>query len=358
MNSSEWKNAVFPFPNHISTMISAEEKQYLYWLGGSVWRGKGLIVEIGPWLGGSTWCLAAGMKSSGHVTDKRLVVYDNFIWREFMSERAALDLKPGDSFQAEFLKNLSKYESVVDSYKRALPDETIASDQDAQSKRYVSDENVTLFEGVPGSETVEILFVDGAKSWLGLKHLLLNVSERLVPGQSILVCQDFKYWGNYWVPLLLTFLSDHLEPIHNVLSATTVTFRLTRAISRNDLEPLANHIAGVPTNDALTAIDRAAGMLRTNGDPLGSAHVKLGKVMFFSHQNKLDRAVDAFRESQANWPRVAETGQLERARKYLADSRSIYIAPSLAVRTLQPALYAARVAKRVAKRILRSIQRG
>lgn len=351
MNSSEWNNTVLVFPDHISTMISAEEKQYLYWLGRSAWQGVGLIVEIGPWLGGSTWCLAAGMHDSGHVTKKRLVVYDNFIWREFMSERAPLDLKPGDCFQAEFLKNIQKYESIVDSYKRALPDEIINSDQEAQSKRYISDENITLFQALPGSEPLEILFVDGAKSWLGLKHLLFNISDRLIQGQSILVCQDFKYWGNYWVPLLLTFLGDCLQPIHNVTSATTVTFRLVHPVSRDTLDALANHIAEVPTDDALAAIDHAAEMLRTEGDVLGAANVQLGKVMFLSHQNKPDSAVTAFRESQANWPQLTGTGQLERARKYLAESQLIVIAPSLAIRVMQ-------FARRVIKRIPGFIKRG
>lgn len=49
-----------------------------------------MIVEIEPWLGVSTWYLAAGMESSGHKTDKCLLVYVNFIWCEFMSERAQL----------------------------------------------------------------------------------------------------------------------------------------------------------------------------------------------------------------------------------------------------------------------------
>jgi hypothetical protein len=358
VNRSAWKIVDFDYPAQISTMISDEEKQYLYWLTSSVWRGSGQVVEIGPWLGGSTYCLAAGMQSSGHETKKRLVVYDNFVWREFMSERDTAVLKPGDCFHSEFRKNISTYKSIVDSYKQALPDEFIQSDQDAISKRYVKEENVAIFQGLPNSQPVEILFVDGAKSWLGLKHLLFHVTERLIPAESILVCQDFKYWGNYWVPLMLTFLSEYLQPIHNVLSATTITFRLVKPIPRNVLEALANHIAEVPTNDSLAALDRAAEMLRKNEDALGSAHVRLGKVMFLSHQNMLDQAAAAFRECQSNWPVGMSTLQLERARDYLSESRSLYIAPSFLIRTIQLKLRAKRIAGGVRKKILRSVKRG
>ncbi len=346
MNISEWKSVAFDFPDHIPTMISTEEKQYLYWLGSSVWQGVGLIVEFGPWLGGSTWCLAAGMQDSGFRSYKRYVVYDNFIWREFMSDRASLTLKPGDFFQAEFLNNIGKYKSIISSYKCALPDEIISNDQEAESKRYTSDEYVVLFHDVPGADPVEILFVDGAKSWLGFKHLLLNISARLIPGRSILVFQDFKYWGTYWVPLMLNFLGDYLQPIHNVTSATTVTFRLLKPISRKKIEVLPNHIADVATDDSLTAIDHAAQMLRVEKDDLGAANVQLGKVMFLSHQGKLDQAVTAFRESQTNWPTYKEVTQLERARKYLAKSQSVYIAPNLTMSVKQQAW-------RMVKRVLR-----
>lgn len=358
MKSTKWKNEAFDFPSDIPTMISPEEKQYLHWLGSSAWQGKGLVVEIGPWLGGSTWCLAAGMQSSRNRTSKRLVVYDNFIWREFMSERAMLNLGPGDCFQTEFLKNVSKFDSVVDSYKRTLPDEVIASDLDAQSKRYVADEDVELFQGVAGSESVEILFVDGAKSWLGLKHLLQHVYDRMIPDCSMIVCQDFKYWGNYWVPMMTSLLRDYMQPVHNVVSSTTVTFRLVEPIPQNILEALPNHIADVPTNDALAAIDSACDMLRDHGDVPGSANVELGKVMLLTHQGRLDSAVTIFREVQLSWPHVAGTAQLERARKHLAESHAVKIPPTLAIRALGQASRAVQTAKRIAGRIQKLRGRG
>jgi hypothetical protein len=358
VNVSDWRTVAFDYPDHIATMISAEEKQYLYWLGRTVWQGKGLIVEFGPWLGGSTWCLASGMRASGHRSDKRLLVYDNFIWRDFMSERASLDFKAGECFYAEFCKNISIFDETVDSYKQALPDEIISSDEEAKSKRFSTNENVTVFQSLPGIELVEIVFVDGAKSWLGLKHLLLNVVDRLIPGQSLLVCQDYKYWGNYWVALILTSLNDYFQPIHNVLSATTVTFRLVQSISRSRLEALADHIRDVPTGEALIAFNYAAENLYKCGDKMGSSNVRLGKVMFLSHQDNPDEAVTAFREAQKKWPYLMGNIQLERARKYLFDSQSINIPPSLSGRIRQLALICRKAILRLGKIAVKSVKRG
>lgn len=327
-------------------MISAEEKQYLHWIGNQAWQGKGLIVEIGPWLGGSTVCLAAGMQESGHQTDKRLVVYDNFIWREFMSDRAPLDLQPGDCFHHGFRENVSDYSSIVDSYKLTLPDEIIAGDKEAESKRFASEEKVPMLESVAGNEPVEILFVDGAKSWLALKHLLVTVSERLLAGDSLLVCQDYKYWGNYWVPLMVTLLGDRVRPVHNVLAATTVTLHVDKPVSRETLAEFPDHIAKLDTEKAVKAIDQAAMMLAEMGDRAGAANVELGKVMFLSHQDKVEQAKQCFCESQKNWPRGVATGQLERARKYLADSRGVHVSPGLIVQ-------ANRLIRKIARRILK-----
>lgn len=350
-SSNPWQQTRFDFPADLPTMITPEERQYLYWLGADVWQGEGYVVEIGPWLGGSTWCLAAGMRQSGHPIDKRLVVYDNFVWRDFMSSRTSLDLKPGDCFQSEFQKNLQEFESTIDSWKQTLPDEVIEHDREAHSKRYTDSENVPLFRGVPGSDPVEILFIDGAKSWMGQKHLLLHVAERMIPGKSILVCQDFKYWGNYWVPMLSAMLGDDLQPIHNVRTATTLTSRLLQPLRTDWLEALPDHIGQVSTEEGLRAIDEAARMLQLQGDLRGAANVQLGKVMFLSHQNHVDEAVAAFRQSQEHWPRGVPTSQLERARTYLAESRSVYVLPGLIPRARQ-------MARSLACRLLAPLRRG
>ena len=317
MEHRAWKSVSFDYPRSVPTMLAQEEKRYLFWLGKDMWSGAGTVVEVGPWLGGSTVCLAAGMRASGHAAGRKLHAVDNFLWREFMATRAPLPLKPGDSFEPFFLKNMVDYADVVVSHARALPDETIEGDADAGATRFVEERAVAPFDGLPGGDPVEILFIDGAKSWRGMRHLLLTLSNRLLPGKTLLVCQDFKYWGAYWVPMMMARLDGHIEPVHNVLGGTTVAFRLVSAVPRGELELFEDHVASVSTDAGLRLLDRAAGWLRDDGDALGAAHVSLSRVRFLLHQGRVERATDEFLRLQSSWPR-GDVSQAALASQYLA----------------------------------------
>lgn len=325
MEHNSWKNVNFTYPPTIPTMISQEEKQYLFWLGQSVWQGQGAVVEIGPWLGGSTVSLAAGMRASGHDTAaEQLHTCDNFIWRDFMADRAQLPIKSGDSFYPYFLENIRDYKQIIKSYVQALPDEVIESDDEAGNKRFFESDEIPIFQGISHHQ-VEILFVDGAKSWRGTKHLLNVLREKLIPKAAFLVCQDYKYWGTYWVPIMMSRLGEHLKAVHNTLTGTTVTFQLLSEIPQSFIDALEDHVVDMNSEQCLQEIDQASSLLAADGDALGSMNVQLSKVSFLSHQGKLEQAVEAFEQIQQLWPNELNIGQLERAREYLQSERGYYI---------------------------------
>jgi hypothetical protein len=307
-------------------MLQPEETKYLYWLGWSAWKGNGLVVEIGPWLGGSTLCLAAGMRATGYDASQRLHAVDNFLWREFMASRAELPLAPGESFEPFFLKNLSQYSDIVASHARTLPDEVIEGDQEATAKRAAEAPEVPMLKSAPGEGPIEILFIDGAKSWRGMKHLLGIVRERMIPGRSLLVCQDFKYWGTYWVPMMMVRLREYFEPVHNVLGATTVAFRLAKEIPSAVLERFEDHVARIPTQEGLRLINEARKLLMRDFDGAGAANLSLCRVSFLAHQGKSSEAAVAFKQAQWMWPAFVDSSQLERARTYLREEKGIKIA--------------------------------
>ena len=305
-------------------MISREEKRYLYWLGKSFWSGKGVVVEIGPWLGGSTVCLAMGMKESNHNSYKHLKVFDNFIWREFMQERAKLSISSGDSFESFFLKNLSNYRDIVKHYKRALPDEVIVNDCESAGIRFTKKDEVPILES-SFNDPVDILFIDGAKSYSGMLHLLKTFHKNFVSQKTYFVCQDYKYHGTYWVPAIMTKLKKYLKPVHNILQGNTVTFQLISEIPLELLNSFESNISFMNTEKTLQEIEWAGRMLIKDGDSIGGKNVLLGKVKFLSHQNKVDLAVKEFKEIQNSWGIFTSTIQLERARKYLLNEKSCKI---------------------------------
>jgi hypothetical protein len=266
MEHRAWKSVHLVYPRAVPTMLQPEETKYLYWLGWKVWTGEGLVLEIGPWLGGSTVCLAAGMHASGRDAIGRLHAVDNFLWRDFMSARAPLPLQPGDSFQEAFQKNLREFSDVVTAHARTLPDETIEGDHEATAKRAAEQLEVPLLDTAPGDGPIEVVFIDGAKSWRGMRHLLQIVRTRMIPGRTLLVCQDFKYWQTYWVPMMMSRLGDYVTPVHNVLGATTVAFRLAREIPREVIDGLEDHVAKVPTQEGFALINHARKLLMRDGD--------------------------------------------------------------------------------------------
>lgn len=343
-----WKSLLYKLPESVPSMISIEEQRYLYWLGESVWTGRGDVVEIGSWLGGSTLCLASGMRASGYDGAKRMKVFDNFIWREFMSERAPLPLKPGASFQSFFLSNVSEYDDIVDAYRRALPDEVISGDHQAASHRFVEEDQVPLFERV-GTDPVELLFIDGAKSWRGMLFLLKTLREGLLKDVSYLICQDYKYWESYWVPVMMCRLSEYVEPVHDVFNGATVTFRVGREIPASLLDSLPDSVDLLDADAVLEDIATAVSLLHEMGDERGAANVSLAKVTFLAHKKRVEEAVSAFNEIRSTWPPGVPAGQLERARAYLAEEFGVPLKPV----KMRSAPFVKRVAARL-KRMLGS----
>lgn len=326
IDTASWKNIAFTYPTHIPTMITPEERNYLYWLGQSTWTGKGIAIEIGSWLGGSTACLALGMKDSGRQCNKHLKVFDNFIWQEFMADRAPLPIKPGDSFEPFFRKNIQDFHDCVEHHARQLPDSAATPGQgDTQTPiPYLE----TMYR-----EPVELLFVDGAKSWFAMLYLMKTVNPNLVPGLSYLVFQDYKYWGTYWVPAITTILEQYFEPVHNVINGCTFTLRLKKSIPAQALEDIQPDIKKLNTREIITAIDNAADRLLQMGDPVGAIQVRLGKVRLLIQQEKKEQAIQTFKKIQSSWKASFPNLQLERARDILFNETSIKVPPPLSHRT-------------------------
>jgi hypothetical protein len=309
-----WDGVEFEYPSHVPTMISKEEQRYLYWLTSEYRRGSGHVVEMGPWLGGSTVCLAAGMSAAENMSDWRLHVYDSFIWREFMAKRHALDIPIGSSFEAAFLENVKPFEHFLEVNRAVLQDEMVERDSFAMELRDRSplvNDPVTWTSGEP----VEILFVDGAKSWSGFRQLLHTFGPDLSPGGSIIVLQDFKYWGAFWVAAITELLSDRLSIEHN-LRQNTVAFRVVGALDETALEviPEWTDVSGA-TCDRL--IRSAAARLVEIGDPAGAAVVRLSCVRMWMHKGDPDRAVSCFGDTEREWPRSASHVHVDIVRSWL-----------------------------------------
>jgi hypothetical protein len=319
----DWDSVVVE-SSTIPTMISAEERRYLFWLTSSVWRGTGHVVEMGPWLGGSTACLSAGMMKNPARAARKLFVFDDFVWRPFMADRADLPIRAGDSFKSYFEENVERYSSLIVCQRASLPDHLL-SEEGATLTRRDS-------EGVPtlvwtGREPVEILFIDGAKSWSGLRHLLVEFADSLIPDQALIVCQDYKYWGTYWVPLMMEMLREHFDLAH-VVRQNTVTFRLRGRLPAERVWDIGQ-LDVLDVEEALSRIKEAARRLSRHGDAQGACIVELSAVRFLVQKGRKEEALGAFRRLESKWPLTTTARNLELARVWLSEELRLRLTPSL-----------------------------
>src|SRR5579872_1359184 len=86
-------------------MLSYEERQYLTWLTAERFEGWGAIVDLGPWLGGSSALLAEGVRRQGKKN--RIFSFDLFKWdRRYMEPHAPEGLQDGDDFLHLFVREV------------------------------------------------------------------------------------------------------------------------------------------------------------------------------------------------------------------------------------------------------------
>jgi hypothetical protein len=303
----------------VPTMVSVEEQHYLYWLGASL-RGVGHVVEFGPWLGGTTICLAAGMRES--KSEWRLHSYDNFVWVDYMSRCGHLPLASGESFEPAFLQNLRDYTDVVVAHREALPDDIIPTDPETmqETKRAIDIPQASW----PSKEPIEILFVDGAKSWAAFRHVLAEFGPYLVPGKSLLVCQDYKCWGTYWLSIITELLGSSIGRVHDLLY-NTIAFRVHRELPLHHVPSLE----GMDRRVGEALIDSASVPLA----PIDGSIVQTGKVSFLGHKGDLDGALRAYARIAREWPN-RDFLHLQRCRAWLEQQLRIPIKPSVRERVV------------------------
>ncbi|MEJ7784519.1 MAG: hypothetical protein WKF96_06925 [Solirubrobacteraceae bacterium] len=335
-------------------MISTEETQYLFWITSALWDGRGDVLEVGPWLGGSTWYLADGMDANPRRrADSRLHVIDNFRWRPFMSERSDIRLEPDASFRSCFERNVAPKQHLIVIHEASLPDDDSAVLADPGGVR-TGDAGVPQFSGEVLVSPIAIAFVDGAKSWSALRHLLHELAPRIVPGRTILAFQDFQAALAYWVPmavgLLLRTCPDSLMPLH-VLQANTVSFRIEREIPQHAIAGFPKTIAEMRVADGLRLLDDTADLLRRRGDLVAASTVGLSSVAFLGTKGEWQAARSKFRRVEADWPwQGSSLNQLTAIRRWIAQEQGSTIVPSRRARAL--VLYL-RVRNGLSRRLLR-----
>ncbi len=201
LKTKPWNNKDFSIPEEIYSvpgMLSSEEKKMLHYLSLEDYTGEGVIADLGSCLGGSTICFATGL-AKREFNKPILHTYDLFKLGHyeqqcFFPENPPEDLRTRDIFD----KNLKDYLHLI-----------------------------KVFEGdvlnFTATEPVEYLFIDIAKSYKVMDHLLLNFFPALLPSKSLVILQDYL-WGTTgpWHHIVMEKLENYCEyvtdtPINSVV---------------------------------------------------------------------------------------------------------------------------------------------
>jgi hypothetical protein len=178
-------------------------------------------VDGGAFLGGSTLALATGVRDNPRVTDKQFRVhsYDFFV---------------ADHLVAQFIPGISEGAST-----RPYYDSVIAP---VSSHVAVHEGDITTFPW-RADRSIEILFLDVAKSWETNDFLLQQFFPRLIAG-SYVIQQDYHWPHTPWISITMELLKDSFTHLESMPWATSF-YRCNRPIDR-DLLPASLRDLGAP----------------------------------------------------------------------------------------------------------------
>ncbi len=189
----------------IAGCLSPIERDFTYHYVKNNYTGRGEIVDLGCFLGSSTYAQAMGLQSNTIVYDKskRIHAFDLFEWQAWMESEVtgsslARTFSVGQSFQQAFADQMGDLHKFIETTKADLSREKWES-----------------------QKPIEYLFVDAMKNWNLCSAITRNFYRYLVPGLSVVHHQDFAWAGVHWIHLTMFRLKNYFEPIeHGDLGAS------------------------------------------------------------------------------------------------------------------------------------------
>ena len=260
------------FAGELVGMTSKTEQDYFAVYGEKTYAGKGEIVDLGCWLGSTTIPLVKGLlKNPAFIASNRKVyAYDLFVWFDWMNAstagtRLAGKYSEGDSFVEEFRRRTKQFAPYIE-----------IREGDLKKIGWTK-------------AKIEFLLVDAMKNWDLANAIVRDFYPSLVPGESIILHQDYAHFFTPWIHLLQWRFRENFELAGEVPKSQSVIFRYKNKI---DDELLNKNYSFETFSDAETdaAFDYSLSLVSTEKQP----NVAAAKVMWFLHQNEREKAKAAF----------------------------------------------------------------
>lgn len=238
--SSQQGSLALAVPTDVGTMLdeipsetTSGERRLLWHFFASIWDGSGDVVEIGPFLGGTSRAIALGMAANCKTNAGRLLTFDRFEHYYSPNELKAFvrPLQESGLLSPDALARIGASSSFLEIYKeihgahlygkRIVPVARPVPDTAEQAQQ------TGPWFHLPPDTACSAFFVDGCKSWFGTKYFMKACCGIARPGARFLF-QDYLQFTCFWLPSFIqrfnecfrllcyvdqTFVFDLIKPL-------------------------------------------------------------------------------------------------------------------------------------------------
>ncbi len=255
-------------------MMSRREKGLLFWLAKNVYKGDGLIVDAGLFLGASTNAFATGIKSGAGAEAvsqrfKPINSYDVAVWVRSMDRY----LKIRAVQRALRGKEIRTGQSFLPILKRLL-----ASHHDLIDFR-IGD----IVKTASADRPIEIAFYDCLKTPEREAAAFRAFAPRFIPGKTIVVQQDYFYESATALKIRQEFLAPYFSYLGS--EATSAVFRLEKSLPETYFRE--DPVTRLSVDEKVALLVRAAERTR---DPKFRLYGQLAVVEFLTEVGDQDHA--------------------------------------------------------------------
>jgi hypothetical protein len=199
---------------HVPGMIDLETMKYYKWLGKNL-SGIGDIVELGSWMGRSTCSIGEGLHSNRSFINRKLHVFDSFVWDTWMIKfmdrklQNSYGLKVGESFLRIFLLNVSPFIRFIEPHVCV-----IFQPSEIHDFRKNNSHNIPhiAWYGAP----IELLIYDMGPDIDKINAVWEVFQPYFISGKTIVVFQEYGKLRSENIRQFCSYHSNQLQPIHKL----------------------------------------------------------------------------------------------------------------------------------------------
>ncbi|MGE4169916.1 MAG: hypothetical protein AB7F28_04275 [Candidatus Margulisiibacteriota bacterium] len=217
----------------IPTETTLSERAFLYFFFKNLWAGRHAVLEVGPFLGGTTRAIAMGMMANPMAnSEAKLITFDRF--RNYYSTDQLKGFLQG-RLDSQFLQSLSSdgFLQIFNKFHEKMNYYHLLEIQDKSLPESISEANGTAIFRAPQGVLFDAVFVDGCKSWYSTKFFMKEVIESTVLG-GYFIFQDYGCYTCFWISFFMAVFSDHFQLLSFV--DDTYTFRYIKPLSQDQIE--------------------------------------------------------------------------------------------------------------------------